>query len=140
MNFDVRPTDEDSFLGDMSRRSSSYSRWFRARQPKKIGRVVAQLMQRRGYAQIENARRLEEAWQSVIGDLASFTRVGVVRRGTLEVLVASSLMMQELTFQKQRILQAMRQAYPEGKINKIRFRGGNTNSTGGNKHVRDEST
>jgi predicted nucleic acid-binding Zn ribbon protein len=140
MNFGVRPTDEDSFLGDMSRRSSSYSRWFRARQPKKIGRVVAQLMQRRGYAQIENARRLEEAWQSVIGDFASSTRVGTVRRGTLEVLVASSLMMQELTFQKQRILQAMQQAYPEGKINKIRFRVGNTNSTGRNKHVRDEST
>ena len=140
MNLGVGPTDENSFLDDMSRRSSSYSRWFRARQPRKIGRVVAQLMQRRGYAQIENARRLEEAWQSVIGDLASFTRVGAVRRGTLEVLVASSLMMQELTFQKQRILQAMQQAYPEGKINKIRFRVGNTNLTDRNKHVRDEST
>jgi hypothetical protein len=36
-------------------------------------------------------------------------------------------MMQELTFQKQRILRAMQQAYPEGKIKKIRFRVGNMN-------------
>ncbi len=114
--------DENSHLSEMSRRSASYSRWFRARQPKKVGNVIARLMQRRGYAQIENARRLEEAWKSVIGDFASTTRVGSVRRGTLEVWVASSLMMQEMTFQKKRILQAMRQAYPEGKISKIRFR------------------
>jgi predicted nucleic acid-binding Zn ribbon protein len=127
MNSGVNPADKDSFLSDMSHRSSSYSRWFRARQPKKIGKVVAQLMQRRGYAQIENARQLEEAWQSVIGDLAMSTRVGAVRRGTLEVLVASSLVMQELTFQKQGILRAMQQVYPEGKIEKIRFRIGSMN-------------
>jgi len=127
MNLGVNPVDKDSFLSDMSRRSSSYSRWFRARQPKKIGKVVAQVMQRRGYAQIENARQLEEAWQSVIGDLATSARVGAVRRGTLEVLVVSSLMMQEFTFQKERLLRAMQQAYPVGKIERIRFRIGNIN-------------
>ena len=127
MNSGVHPEEDDSFLDAMNRRSLSYSRRYHARQPKKIGKVVAQLMQRRGYAQIENARQMEEAWQFVMGDSASATRVGTVRRGTLEVLVASSLMMQELTFQKQRILQAMQQAYPEGKIKKIRFRVGNMN-------------
>ena len=115
-------TEEDSFMNELSRRSKSYSRWFRARQPKKIGNVVAQLMQRRGFAQIENSRQLEEVWNLVIGDCAKSTRVGAIRRGTLEVRVVSSLMMQELTFKKQKILQAMQQAYPAGKINKIRFR------------------
>jgi len=133
MKLRANSEEEDSFLSDMSRRSTSYGRWFRARQPKKIGKVVAQLMQRRGYAQIASARRLEEAWQTAIGDSApsissrGSTRVGTVRRGTLEVLVASSLMMQELTFQKQQLLQAMQQAYPEGKIEKLRFRIGNMN-------------
>jgi predicted nucleic acid-binding Zn ribbon protein len=124
--------EEDSYMNELSRKSESYSRWFRARQPKKIGNVVAQLMQRRGFAQIENSRQLEDAWYSVIGnsiigDFTKTTRVGAIRRGTLEVLVVSSLMIQELTFQKQRILQAMQQAYPAGKIKKIRFRVGNIN-------------
>lgn len=128
MNSERHSTDEDHVLAGMSRRSSSYSRWFRARQPKKAGRVVARIMQRRGYAQVESARLLEEAWQATVGDLTSSTRVGAIRRGTLEILVTSSLMMQELTFQKQNILRGMQRAYPEGKINKIRFRIGNTNS------------
>ena len=124
--------EEDAYMNELSRKSESYSRWFRARQPKKIGNVVAQLMQRRGFAQIENSRQLEDVWYSVIGnsivgDFTTTTRVGAIRRGTLEVLVASSLMIQELTFQKQRILQAMQQAYPAGKIKKIRFRVGNIN-------------
>ena len=124
--------EEDSYMYELSRKSESYSRWFRARQPKKIGNVVAQLMQRRGFAQIENSRQLEDAWDSVIGnsvigDRAATSRVGAIRRGTLEVWVVSSLMMQELTFQKQRILQDMQQAYPAGKIKKIRFRVGSIN-------------
>jgi predicted nucleic acid-binding Zn ribbon protein len=129
--------EEDSYMNELSRKSESYSRWFRARQPKKIGNVVAQLMQRRGIAQIENSRQLEDAWysvigysvigNSVIGDFTKTTRVGAIRRGTLEVWVVSSLMMQELTFQKQRLLQDMQQAYPAGKIKKIRFRVGNIN-------------
>ncbi|MEO2045710.1 MAG: DUF721 domain-containing protein [Pirellulales bacterium] len=124
--------EEDSYINELSHKSESYSRWFRARQPKKIGNVVAQLMQRRGFAQIENSRQLDDAWKlvlgnSVIGDSATTTRVGAIRRGTLEVWVVSSLMMQELTFQKQRILQDMQQAYPAGKIKKIRFRVGNIN-------------
>lgn len=112
-------------LSDLSRRSAAYSRWFRARRPKKISNVVAQVMQRRGYAQIENARQLQQAWQSVAGEgVARSTRVGRVRRRTLEVLVVSSLMMQELTFQKQKLLTAMQRELPDAQIEKLRFRVG----------------
>ncbi len=112
-------------LEDLNRRSESYSRWFRARRPRKIGDVVAQVVQRRGYAQAESARQLEEAWVIAVGEQgAGSTRVGKLRRGTLELLVASSLVMQELTFQKKKLLAAMQQSVPDAQIEQLRFRVG----------------
>ena len=116
---------KDEVLGDLLRRKEAVGRWYRARQPKKIGNVIAQVMQRRGYAQIEHARKLEEGWVRAAGDRVNrVTQVGVIRRGTLEVTVSSSLMMQELTFQKQNLLSSMQEAVPEANIRKLRFRVG----------------
>ena len=118
---DSQPTE----LSELSRRSAAYRRWFHARQPKKIGNVVAQVMQRTGYAQAEAARQIDEVWQKAAGEgLARTTRVGKVRRGRLEIMVASSLVMQELTFQKKRLLADVQQELPEMKIESIRFRVG----------------
>ena len=59
-------------------------------------------MARRGSARVQSSEALEAAWRDAAGPLmAKYTRVGQIRRGTLEVLVANSTLLQELGFQKQ---------------------------------------
>jgi len=95
------------------------------RGPEPIGDVLVQLMARRGFAGVRRAATCEEAWRRAAGELAAeYTRVGAVRRGTLEVLVANSTLLQELTFQKQALLEALGQLLPDERIRDLRFRVG----------------
>lgn len=99
--------------------------WYRQREPKRIADVVAQLVQRRGYAQVQAAREWDQAWQQAVGErFAKVTSPGVLKRGVLEVIVANSLLMQELGFDKERLLEAMQTALPEAGLKQIRFRVG----------------
>ena len=67
--------------------------------------MLAQLITARGYGRIQADDQLAAAWAAAAGEpLASYSRPGQLRRGTLEVTVTNSTIMQELTFQKQRIL------------------------------------
>jgi predicted nucleic acid-binding Zn ribbon protein len=90
---------------------------------KPIADIMAQLMARRGYARERSAAAYCEAWQSAAGEaIGRFTRAGVVRRGALEVFVANSTLMQELTFQKSSLLERLRQLLPDEELSSIRFR------------------
>ena len=114
-------------LEDFQQRHAAQQRGFHGRSPKRIGNVIAQLVQRRGYAQVRAAGQREEAWREVLGDLdleswAESTRVAGLKRGTLEIHVASSLLMQELTFCKEQLLASLQAALPEDGIEQIRFR------------------
>ena len=112
-------------LQDLQRRRASHQRWFNAKRPKPIGNVIAQLVQRRGYAQVRAAGERENAWQGAVGDeLAAVTSVYKLRRGVLEVLVANSLLMQELTFRKEELLVSLQAELPEAGIKQLRFRVG----------------
>ena len=94
-----------------------------ARGPQAIGDVLVQLMARRGFAGVRRAATCEEAWRQAAGELAAgYSRVGAVRRGTLEVLVANSTLLQELTFQKQTLLETLGELLPDEKIPDLRFR------------------
>ena len=94
-----------------------------ARGPQAIGDVLVQLMARRGFAGVRRAATCEEAWRQAAGELAAgYSRVGAVRRGTLEVLVANSTLLQELTFQKQTLLETLGELLPDEKIQDLRFR------------------
>jgi predicted nucleic acid-binding Zn ribbon protein len=113
-------------LAELDRRRATQQRRFYARRPKKIGNVVAQLVQRKGYAQIRAAGQREETWRQAIqeqgGDSwTAATRVAGVRRGVFEVLVANSLLMQELTFQKESLLKRLQDELPEDGIKQIKF-------------------
>jgi predicted nucleic acid-binding Zn ribbon protein len=113
-------------LTDLARRNGAHRRWFFGRQPKPVAEVLAQLVQRKGYAQVRTACDYSEAWRAAAGEaFASHTEVGLLRRGVLEVVVAHSLVMQELTFEKERILAAMQTALPDAGIKQLRFRVGN---------------
>ena len=94
-------------------------------QPRKIGDVLAQLIARRGYAREQSTAALEAAWRQVAGpQFASVTRAGVVRRGTLEVLVANNLLAQELGFQKDDLIERLARLSPQENITNLRFRVG----------------
>jgi predicted nucleic acid-binding Zn ribbon protein len=93
--------------------------------PQKMGDLLAELLARRGYAREQAARHYDAAWRQAAGELlARHTRVGTVRRGTLEVTVANSVLLQELTFQKHSILEQLARLLPEERIDKLRFRVG----------------
>ena len=96
-----------------------------ARGPQPIGELLADLMARRGFARVQSARSLEAAWCEVAGELiGEYTRPAVVRRGKLEVIVANSTLVQELTYQKPALLRALADRLPEEKIKDLRFRVG----------------
>jgi predicted nucleic acid-binding Zn ribbon protein len=96
------------------------------RGPQTIGNVLSELMSRRGYARVQSAAAYDAAWREAAGALvAQYTRVGAIRRGTLEVIVANSTLVQELGFQKQALLKTLAQLLPDEGIENLRFRAGN---------------
>jgi predicted nucleic acid-binding Zn ribbon protein len=87
--------------------------------------VLSELMARRGYARVQSAAAYEAAWREAAGPLtAEYTRLGPLRRGTLEVVVANSTLVQELGFQKQSLLEALAELLPDEGIQNLRFRVG----------------
>jgi len=119
-------------LADLERRRAAVRRSFYARRPKRIGNVIAQLVQRKGYAQIRAASEREAAWQTALaqqGDQqwTASTRVAGLKRGVFEVQVANSLLMQELTFRKEALLASLQDALPEDTVKQLRFTVGNRN-------------
>jgi predicted nucleic acid-binding Zn ribbon protein len=95
------------------------------RNPKAIGDVLSELMARRGYGRVQSAANYDAAWREAAGPLAAkYTRPGLLRRGTLEVVVAHSVLVQELGFQKHAILGALARLLPDEGIENLRFRVG----------------
>ena len=93
--------------------------------PEPIGDILAQLLAKRGYARVQSQSLLETAWQEAAGSfVAQHTRVGSLKRGSLEVLVANSTLVQELGFQKQAILAKLHQLLPDQPITNLRFKVG----------------
>ena len=94
-----------------------------ARQPKRIGEAVAQAIHRYGYGRQSAGQALAKAWQEAAGEtIAAQTRVGRLRSGVLDVVVASSIWMQELTFARDEILTRLKKAAPDQRITDFRFR------------------
>jgi predicted nucleic acid-binding Zn ribbon protein len=95
------------------------------RGPEKIGNILAELMARRGYARVQSAQAYDVAWGKAAGPLAAqYSRVGSLRRGKLEVVVANSTLVQELTFQKPALLKTLAELLPDEAIKDLRFRVG----------------
>lgn len=110
---------------DLEARRASEGRQYHGHSPKPIGNIIAQLVTRRGYAAIHAAGERQAAWQAAAGEqLAAVSEVGQLRRGTLEVIVANSLLMQELTFRKEELLALLQQALPEAGVRQLRFKVG----------------
>jgi predicted nucleic acid-binding Zn ribbon protein len=117
------PNDAQIAAADFHARRDRELRRHYARKPKKIADVLAQLITARGYGRFQSDANLTAAWQQAAGErVAPYTRPGRIRRGTLEVTVSNSTVVQELTFQKQQILSQLKTAMPDANIRDIRFR------------------
>lgn len=96
-----------------------------AKGPEPIANILAELMARRGFARVQSTEALEMAWRKAAGELAGkFSRVGALKRGKLEIVVANSALVQELSFQKAALLKALVQALPDEPIKDLRFKVG----------------
>jgi predicted nucleic acid-binding Zn ribbon protein len=93
--------------------------------PQRLANVLAELMARRGYGRVQSTEAYEAAWRQAAGSLAAqYSRVGQLRRGSLEILVANSTLMQELTFQKAALVKKLAELLPDEGIRGLRFRVG----------------
>jgi predicted nucleic acid-binding Zn ribbon protein len=96
-----------------------------SRGPERINNILSELMARRGYARVQSAQQFDAAWNEAAGPLAAqYSRVGALRRGKLEVVVANSTLVQELMFQKAALLKTLAQLLPDQGIKDLRFRVG----------------
>ncbi len=89
-----------------------------------ISDILSELVARRGYARLRGQQDLNDTWKKVIGEPGSrYTRVGALRRGALEILVANSVLLQELAgFHKQSLLKKLQEALGTHDVRELRFR------------------
>ena len=92
------------------------------RDPQALGDVLADLMARRGYAQVSAHEECRKAWEETVGNLTQFTRATELKRGVLQVVVTNSVVMQELVFRKSELLVAVSKKLTNHKIKDLRFR------------------
>lgn len=93
--------------------------------PRRASEVVSDLLAQRGYAQEQAADELSVCWQQAVGaEIASQSRVGRLRGGVLEVYVANSTLIQELSLCKRQVMREFRKNVQESKVRDLRFRVG----------------
>jgi predicted nucleic acid-binding Zn ribbon protein len=124
------PDDPHLTTADFLARRDREQRRHHARKPKTIGNVIAQLITARGYGRIQADAHFHAAWKNAVGEaLAKYTQVGRLRRGILEITVANSMTVQELSFQKQEVLAKLQTDLPDAKFRDLKFRVGSISNT-----------
>lgn len=96
------------------------------RGPRALSDILGELFTVRGYARIRARQELEAAWNKAVGEpYWRETRLDEVRRGVLNVTVAHSMLLEELSaFRKSSLLRALRLDAPATIVHDIRFRVG----------------
>ncbi len=96
--------------------------------PEMLGEILSRLFTSRGWGRRQDRLRLEDAWASAVaacGVAPGETRVSVLRRGVLEVVVGSSVLLQELAhYHKRPLLEQLRTRLPGTLVTDLRFRAG----------------
>jgi len=101
------------------------TKYTKSKGPQPIGDILAELMARKGFARARGEEAYQAAWKEAVGEpVAQYTRTGKLRRGLLEIIVANSMLIQELTFQKVGLLESIKQKLPDEKIRDLRFKVG----------------
>jgi predicted nucleic acid-binding Zn ribbon protein len=96
--------------------------------PEVLGEVLSRLFTSRGWGRRQDRLRLEEAWAAAVaacGAIRGETKVSALRRGVLEVVVGSSVLLQELAhYHKRTLLEQLRRQLPGTIVTDLRFRAG----------------
>jgi hypothetical protein len=94
--------------------------------PKPLSNILGELFALRGYNRRCARQRLEAIWNMTVGEPYCYqTRLGEVRHGVLNVVVAHSALLEELVaFRKPAFLTALRTEGTAVAIRDIRFRVG----------------
>ena len=92
--------------------------------PKKLGDILGYVAAKYGFAQTTTKNELETIWNEVAGDrYRSGTRVGPLRRGTLEIGVQNGLLLQELEgFQKAMLLKQLQERTRNVTVKALKFK------------------
>jgi predicted nucleic acid-binding Zn ribbon protein len=113
------PTPEEREQWELAQIKQSNSRLF----ARPIGSVMRKLLSEKGYGAIESAQEMLDAWPAMVGErLAKVTRPGRVAKGVLLVEVANSQALQEIHFEKTKILKAIQRDLPAHQVTDLRFR------------------
>ena len=101
--------------------------------PELLGEVLSRLFTARGWGRRQDRLRLEQAWADAMtacGLAPDETCVNGLRRGVLEVLVDSGVLLQELAhYHKRQLLEQLRRQLPETTFTDLRFRPGTWESS-----------
>ena len=121
-----RPQPEDD--QEFSRVSQQYEqRKFWRKHPKTGSQIINQLFAKKGYNQTSSTASVDKRWQQVVGDsLGTRSKPGILRRGVLEIIVQNSSVMQELVFQKSKILKKFKADKETSEIVDLKFKIGAT--------------
>jgi predicted nucleic acid-binding Zn ribbon protein len=94
--------------------------------PEPIGEILSRVFTARGWGRKQDRLRLERAWVDAAGpEIAPHTRPNGLRRGVLEVLVTSPVLLQELAhYHKRKLLERLRERLPGTTLTDLRFRTG----------------
>ena len=96
---------------------------FRVPRSKTARSIVNRLLARKGYAQVEERDQIQALWNQGVGEhIARHSRCGRLLRGTMEVYVANSLVLSELTFDKSNILARLQKESLGKAIQDLKFR------------------
>lgn len=95
------------------------------RGPEHLAEVLSRLFTAKGWGRRQDRLHLEKAWAEAAPEFATHTRVGQLRKGVLEVLVDSAVLLQELThYHRRRLLEQLRKRLPNTSLTDLRFRVG----------------
>ncbi len=88
----------------------------------KVSNVLRQVIQRRGYAAIQSADQLRNAWDQIVGpQLAKQTQVGKIQRNQLLILASNKVVANELEFMKSQIVRHLQSQHPEFSIRSLKI-------------------
>src|SRR5262245_28134902 len=95
-----------------------------SRGPQPLSQALSELIALRGYARVQGDAQLQSAWAAVAGGaIARQTRAVAIRRGVLQVAVASAPLLSELAgFYRAAFVEKLRQAHSHLRIRDLKFR------------------
>lgn len=92
--------------------------------PERLSAAISEYITRRGFARVQGSSQLTSVWNQVAGErISASTRVQGLSRGTLEIVVNNSALLNELvSFHRAELLTKMQAEYPDHKISELKFK------------------